>query len=79
MPSRGAKPMSTSATSFTRTGVPFCSATTTFSMSWTGRVVRAEQADAADVVALLAHEEALAADVLIGVLDRGLSWSRGTP
>ena len=39
-----------------------------------------EQADAADVVALLAHEEALAADVLVGVRDRASStWLSVTP
>ncbi len=32
--------------------------------------MRADEADAADVVGLLAHEEPLAADVLVGVLDR---------
>jgi hypothetical protein len=36
-----------------------------------GRRPRAEETDAADVVALLAHEEAVAADVLVRVLDRG--------
>ena len=33
--------MFTSAMSFTRTGVPFCSATTTFSMSWSWKPGRA--------------------------------------
>ena len=34
-------------------------------------MVRADETDAADVVRLLAHEEAVAADVLVGVLDAG--------
>ena len=41
--------------------------TTIFSMSWIAR----NKADAADVVGLLADGEALAADVLVGVLDGG--------